>query len=147
MLNASKVYSADFYTECKGYELLLELMIIIYVIRNQNVLTTFFSYFNCLTNYLSLKLRRNGNIERQGALIWTERASTFCLRSQRDPFAFFIALARLSDQKINDISSMTWTKQNKKHFFSEKTIKVRPHMYIYIYIYNVLVLSTVSDDC
>ena len=88
-----------------------------------------------------------------GALLWTGRTSTFCLRSHRDPFAFFKALARFSDQKINmilrklyrtrkiflkiilhpcrinllmkiffraisnDISSTTWTKQNKKHHF------------------------------
>ena len=63
--------------------------------------------FQYLTNYLSLKLRTNENNERWGALLWTERASIFCLRSHRDPFAFFIALARLSVQKINDISSTT----------------------------------------
>ena len=78
-----------------------------------------FFLFQYLTNYLSSKLRTNWNNERRGALLWTERASTFCLRSHRDPFAFFKALAWFSDQKINDISSTTWTKQNKKHFFWE----------------------------
>ena len=63
--------------------------------------------FQYLTNYLRVKLRTNENNERQGALLWTERASPFCLRSHRDPFAFFIASARLSDQKINHISSTT----------------------------------------
>ena len=106
-----------------------------------------------LTNYLSLKLRTNGNIERQEALLWTVRASTFSLYSHKDPFTFFTALPRRSDQKIsmqcylilrklhrtrkiflkiilppckinllmyffhitfNDISSTTWTEQNKK---------------------------------
>ena len=90
-----------------------------------------FFLFQYLTNYLSLKLRTNENNERRGALLWTERASTFCLRSHRDHFAFFIALARLCDQKINDISSTTWTKQNKKHFFLRKLSKLDP---IYIYV-------------
>ena len=66
-----------------------------------------FFLFQYLTNYLSLKLRTNENTERRGALLWTERTSTFCLRSHRDPFAFFKALARFSDQRINDISSTT----------------------------------------
>ena len=41
-----------------------------------------------------------------------------------DAFAFFIALARLSDQNINDISSTS--EQNRTRNTSEKTIKVRP---------------------
>ena len=68
------------------------------------------------------------------ALDW--KVSTFFLRSHRDPFAFFIALARLSDQKINYISSTTWTKQNKKYFFLRKLSRLGPIcIYIYIYIY------------
>ena len=103
-----------------------------------------FLLFQYLTNYLSLKLRTNENNVWRGALLWTERASTFFLRSHWDAFAFFIALARLSDQKINDVSSTTWTKQNKKHFFSEQLSRLDP---ICIYILEMLVLSTVSDDC
>ena len=48
-----------------------------------------------------LKLRPNSNIQRRGALLWTVRTSTSCLRSHPDPFAFFTALPRLSDQKIS----------------------------------------------
>ena len=101
----------------------------------------FFLIFQYLTNYLSLKLWTNENTETRGALLWTERASTFCLCSHRDPFAFFIALARLSDHKINYISSTTWTKQNKKHFFLRK-LSMLDSICVYIYV-----LSTVSDDC
>ena len=104
---------------------------------------TFFFLFQYLTNYLSLKLRTNENNERRAALLWTERASTFRLRSHSDPFAFFIALARLSDHKINVITSTTWTKQNKKYFFLRKLSRLDP---ICVYIY-MLILSTVPDDC
>ena len=47
-----------------------------------------FFLFQYLTNYLSLKLRTNENNKRQGALFWTERASTFSLRSDKVPSAF-----------------------------------------------------------
>ena len=60
-----------------------------------------FFLFQYLTNYLSLKLRTSENNERPGALLWTESASIFCLRSPKDPFGFFIALPRSSDQKIS----------------------------------------------
>ena len=53
-----------------------------------------------LTNYLSLKLRTNGNIERRRALLWTVRVTTFRLRSHKDHFAFFTALPQWSDQKL-----------------------------------------------
>ena len=56
--------------------------------------------FQYLTNYLSLKLRTNENNERRGALPWTERTSTFCLRSHRDPFAFFTALPQFQTRKL-----------------------------------------------
>ena len=49
-------------------------------------------------NYLSLKLRTNGNVERRGA--FSGRTSTFNLRSDRDSIAFFTALPRVSDLKI-----------------------------------------------
>ena len=88
-----------------------------------------FFIFQYLTNYLSLKFRTNENNERQGALLWTGRAETFCLRTHRDPFTFFIALSRLSDQNINDISSTTWTKQKKKHFYWEKYRGQTPYVY------------------
>ena len=155
---------------------------IIYVIRNQKVLTTFF-LFLYLSNYLSLKFRTNGNVERRWALHWTVRATTFRLRSHKDPFAFFTVLPQRSDQKIkmkcylilrkqhrtrkillriilspckiyllywckffriisNDISSTTWTKQNKKYLFLKKLTSLDPILYI-----NFLVLSTVLDDC
>ena len=52
-------------------------------------------------NYLILKLRTNGNIERREALLWTVSTSTSCLRSHADPFAFFTALPRVADQKID----------------------------------------------
>ena len=48
---------------------------IIYVIRNQKVLTIFL--FLYLRNYLSLILRSNDNIEWWRALLWTVRTSTF----------------------------------------------------------------------
>ena len=35
----------------------------------------------------------NGNIERRRALLWTVRASTFSLRSHKDPFAFVTAFS------------------------------------------------------
>ena len=72
---------------------------IIYVIRNQKFLTTVF-LFQYLTNYLSLKLRTNGSIERRRALLWTVRTSTFSLRSHKDPLAFVTAFPRSSDQEI-----------------------------------------------
>ena len=34
----------------------------------------------------------NGNVERRGALLWSGRTSTSCLRSPTDPFAFFTGL-------------------------------------------------------
>ena len=74
-------------------------VMIIYIIRNQKVLSTFFLFKN-LVNYLSLKHRTNGNIERRLALLWTVRASTFRFRSHKDPFAFLTALPRRSDPKI-----------------------------------------------
>ena len=43
----------------------------------------------------------NDNTERRGALLWTVMTSTFCLRSHRDPFAFFTTLPRLSIQIIS----------------------------------------------
>ena len=43
----------------------------------------------------------NGNVERWDALLCTVRTSTFTLRRHKDPFAFFTALPRRSDQKIN----------------------------------------------
>ena len=45
--------------------------------------------FQYLTNYLSLKLRTNGIVERWDALLCTVRTSTFTLHSHKDPFAFF----------------------------------------------------------
>ena len=60
----------------------------------------FFLLFQYLTNYLSLKLRTNGNIERRRAILWTTRASTFSLRSHKNPFAIVTALPRCSDPKI-----------------------------------------------
>ena len=60
-----------------------------------------FFLFKYLTNYLSLKLRTNCNIERRGPLLCTARTSTFSLRSHKDPFAFFTTLPRRSDQKIS----------------------------------------------
>ena len=53
------------------------------------------------TNFLRLKLRTNGNIERRVDPLWTGRALTCCLCSHTDQFAFFTALPRLSDQKIS----------------------------------------------
>ena len=52
-------------------------------------------------NELSLKFRTNGNIERRRALLWTVRATTFRLRSHKDPIAFLTAMPRRSDQKIS----------------------------------------------
>ena len=43
----------------------------------------------------------NGNTDRQRAILWTVRASTFSFRSHKDPFAFFTALPRRSDHKIS----------------------------------------------
>ena len=57
-----------------------------------------------LTNYLSLKLRTNGNIERRELFPCTLRTSTFSSRSHKDPFGFFTTLPRRSDQKM----SMKW---------------------------------------
>ena len=62
---------------------------------------SFFFLFQYLTNYLTLKLRTNENNERRGAFLCTEKASTFCLCSHRDPFAFLIVLLRLWGQKIS----------------------------------------------
>ena len=45
-----------------------------------------------LTNYLSLKFRTNGNIERRGDLLWTGRKSSSCLRSQTDPLCFLYSV-------------------------------------------------------
>ena len=66
-------------------------------IRHQKVLTTFF-LFQHFTNYL--RFRTNDNVERRRALLWTARASTFSLRSHKDPVAFVSALPRCSDPKI-----------------------------------------------
>ena len=84
-------------------------------------------------SYLSLKFRANGNIQRQRALLWTVRATTFRLRSHKDHFAFFATLPQCSDQKINDISSTTWTKQNKKHLFVRKLSSLDPILYTYFF--------------
>ena len=68
---------------------------IIYVIGNQKVLTTFLLFYY-LTNYLTLKLRKNANTERRvvGLLLCSGRTSTSCLCSHTDPFAFFKARCR-----------------------------------------------------
>ena len=60
-----------------------------------------FFLFIYLTNYLSLKLRTNGNIVRRGPLLRTVRTSTFNLWSHSDPIAFFTTLPRVSDQKMS----------------------------------------------
>ena len=60
-----------------------------------------FFLFWYLTNYLRLKLRTNGNVERRGPLLWNGSKSNCCLRIQTDPFAFSTVLSRLSDQKIS----------------------------------------------
>ena len=59
-----------------------------------------FFLFWYLTIYLRLKLPTNGNIEKQGALLWTGRKSNFCSCSQTDPFAVSTVLPRLLDQKL-----------------------------------------------
>ena len=72
---------------------------IIYVIRNQKVLTTFLILiFNELFKF---KTSENGNIERRRALLWTVRTSDSSLRNHRDYIAFFTALHRVSAQKIS----------------------------------------------
>ena len=48
----------------------ISVIIASYVIRNQKVIFTTFFLFQHFTNYLSLKLRTNGNIERLRALLW-----------------------------------------------------------------------------
>ena len=50
--------------------------------------------------FICLKLRTNGNIERRGALLWTVRTSTFSLRSHRDPFVFSTALRDFQTRKL-----------------------------------------------
>ena len=64
-----------------------------------------YNFFHILifTNYLCLKLRTNGNIERRVDLLWTGRTLICCSCSHTDPFAFFIALPLLSKQKISMI--------------------------------------------
>ena len=49
-----------------------------------------YNFFHILifTNYLRLKLRTNGNIERRVDLLWTGRILTCCLCSHTDPLAF-----------------------------------------------------------
>ena len=58
----------------------------------------------------------NGNIERRRALLWTVRASTFSFRNHRDPIAFFIALPRVSDQKISKKFYLILRKLHSKLF-------------------------------
>ena len=77
-------------------------------------------------------------------ILRTVRASTFSLRSHKDPFSFFTALPRRSDQKISMKSYLILPKlrrtrktflklilrheQNRtRNTFSEKTIKFRLH--------------------
>ena len=62
-----------------------------------------YKFFHILifTNYLRLKLRTISNIERRVVLLCSGRTSTSYLRRHTDPFAFFTALPRLSDQKVS----------------------------------------------
>ena len=57
-----------------------------------------YNFFHILifTNYLRLKLRTNGNIERRVDLLWTGRTLICCSCSHTDPFAFSSVLPRLS---------------------------------------------------
>ena len=98
-LRSKIAFYVSCYTGCKGNKCRY-CNIIIYVIRNQKVLTTYFLFWY-LTNYLLLKLQRNGSSERREALLWTGRKSNSCLRSHTDPFAFSTVLPRLSKQKIS----------------------------------------------
>ena len=57
------------------------------------------------------------------SILWTVRASTFSLRSHKDPFAFFTVLSRCSDHKISMKFYLILRKLHRKG----KTIKFRPH--------------------
>ena len=138
---------------------------IIYVIRNLKVLTTFFLIliFNELFKFKTLDEWQHWKMGPSALPVRT----TFTLRSHKDPFSFFTTLPGRSDQKIrlkcylilrklhrtrkiflkiilrpNKIMSRykqyDVNKTKQKTPFSEKTIKFRPHivcMYVYIYIY------------
>ena len=101
---------------------------IIYVIRYQKVLTTCF-LFQYLTNYISLKIRTNGNIKRRRALLWDARASTFSVRSHKDPFAFVTALPRSSDPKIRMKCYLILRKLHRTHKIFLKIILSPDHLF------------------
>ena len=56
------------------------------------------------------------------AILRTVRASTFSLRSHKDPFAFFTALSRRSDQKISMKLYLSLHKLHRTHKIFSKII-------------------------
>ena len=74
---------------------------------------------------MHLKLWTNGNIERQGALLWTGRTSTRCLCSLTDPFAFSTVLPLLERLENYHVKPFYFGKPYRtRNFFLE--IILRP---------------------
>ena len=76
-----------------------------------------YNFFHILifTNYLRLKLRTNGNIDRRELDSGLEGNQTVC--SHTDPFAFSTVLPQLSDQKISRQCYLILRKLQRTHNF------------------------------